>query len=68
MLLPVGDGLLQVLALGQTVPHQVVSGALGGGVVIDGGMREKRAGEPTGLPLQDPDRPVTGLPPVVTVL
>lgn len=62
---PVGDWLLQVLTLGEPVPHQVVSGALGGGVVVDGGMREEKAGEPAGLPLYDRDG-LPRLPPVIT--
>lgn len=64
--LPVGDRLLQVLALQEAVPEQVVSGALGGRVVVDGRVREQRTGEPTGLSLQDGDRSPAGLPPVKT--
>ena len=45
--------MLQVLTLREAVPEEVVSGALGGGVVVDGGMREKGTGEPTDLPLKD---------------
>lgn len=63
--LPVRDWLLQVVALGEAVPEEVVPGALGGGVVVDGGMREKRTGEPTDLALHDRDRPLAGLAPVV---
>lgn len=48
----------------QVVPEQVVPGALAGGVVVDGGMREKRTGQPTDLPLQN--RPLSGLAPVIT--
>lgn len=64
--LPVLYWLLQVVTLRKAVPEQVVSGALGGGVVVDGGMREKRTGEPTDLPLQNRHRPLSGLAPVIT--
>lgn len=53
------------MALGEAVPEEVVPGALGGGVVVDGGMREKRTGEPTDLALHYRDRPLAGLAPVV---
>lgn len=64
--LPVCDWLLQVVALREAVPEEVVSGALGWGVVVDGGVREKRTGQPSDLPLRDWDGRLTGLAPVIT--
>lgn len=64
--LPVRDWLLQVVAVQQAVPEQVVAGALGRRVVVDGGMGEERTGDPAGLAVQDCSRPLAGLAPVVT--
>lgn len=60
--LPEHERLLQVVAIGEAAPQQLVVG----GVVVYGGMTEKRAGEPTDFPLQDGDRHVAARVPVVT--
>lgn len=51
--IPGRDWLFQVVTLGDAVPDEGVPGALGGGVIVHRGMREKRARQPTDLPLQD---------------
>lgn len=66
MVIPGRDWLLQVVALREAVPDEVVPSVLGGRVVVDGGMRDKRTREPTDLPVQDRDRRLNGLAPVVT--
>lgn len=66
VVVPGCDWLFQVVALREAVPDEVVPSVLGGRVVVEGGMSDKRTREPTDLPVQDRDRRLNGLAPVVT--
>lgn len=63
---PQHNWLFRVLTLRDMVPDQVVVGTLGGGVVVDKWMREKRTREPADFTVQNRDRPLAGLTPIIT--